>query len=528
MAAKGVNLDALIPREDFAVETGPVAGTSDNTISIAHLSQDSFWASGLRKPDFQRETVNWTPQKVVELVAAFLDGDLIPAIILWRAGQYVFVIDGAHRLSALLAWIYDDYGDRSRSLNFFGNFITAEQKELAQKTWELIESQVGSYARYADAKRDMFGAPDELRARLSGLVANSLVAQWVPAVDAEGAQNSFFKINQKATPLDPIERRILKARNSATAISSRAITRGGTGHKYWKAFPRRTGEGIERLGREINDALYLPPMGPMPLKSSDVPVAGKGYNALPFIFDLVNLSNSVEVHDSTTGKDIKDNLPDDPNGEETLKYLKAVHRRVRRITTTHPSSLGLHPLVYFYTRSGAFQPAAFLAVSNFMEDLAAKGKLNEFIEVRKDFERFLLDNKEVYSLTVSKLGSGQRSRPALERFLQFVLAGIREGKSAEVIKKELGTDSVFAFLDTPKPKRGAGNSGSFSTSTKTAAFIAELATNGLRCGICEALLHKNSIQTDHIVDKKHGGGAHLENAQISHPYCNSTFKQRGN
>jgi hypothetical protein len=142
MAANGVNLDALIPREDFATSSAPFKGNPTGTISLG-LLKDDFFVQSLRKPDFQRETSNWTPQKIVELVTAFLDGDLIPAIILWRSGQFVFVIDGAHRLSALLAWIYDDYGDKSRSLNFFQNQIPEEQIKLAQQTRDLIKDQVG-------------------------------------------------------------------------------------------------------------------------------------------------------------------------------------------------------------------------------------------------------------------------------------------------------------------------------------------------------------------------------------------------
>ena len=81
MAATGVNLDALIPREDFAADSGPPKGNPSPTIGIASLAADGFLASSLRKPDFQRETSAWTPQKIVDLIAAYLDGDLIPAII---------------------------------------------------------------------------------------------------------------------------------------------------------------------------------------------------------------------------------------------------------------------------------------------------------------------------------------------------------------------------------------------------------------------------------------------------------------
>jgi len=64
----------------------------------------------LRKPDFQRETNHWSPEQVVTFIASFLDDELIPSLILWYSPSYIFVIDGGHRLSALRAWMNDDYG----------------------------------------------------------------------------------------------------------------------------------------------------------------------------------------------------------------------------------------------------------------------------------------------------------------------------------------------------------------------------------------------------------------------------------
>lgn len=116
MSTNVVNLDALIPRDDFAVDESPSKATPLDRINMAHLD-GHFFAGDLRKPDFQRETAQWTPAKVGDLIRSFLDADLIPAIILWRAGASIFVIDGAHRLSAMLAWVLDDYGDRKKSID---------------------------------------------------------------------------------------------------------------------------------------------------------------------------------------------------------------------------------------------------------------------------------------------------------------------------------------------------------------------------------------------------------------------------
>jgi len=517
MTANGVNLDALIPREDFAADSGPSRGTPTGTISIAQLADDSFLAQSLRKPDFQRETTNWTPQKIVDLIAAFLDGDLIPAIILWRSGQYVFVIDGAHRLSAILSWIYNDYGDKARSRAFFENQIPEEQVKLAEQTRSLVEREVQTYESYRDAMRTMAYAEGRMKERLGGLAANSFIAQWVPAVDADGAEKSFFKINQSPTPVDPIEKRILKARHSAAAIATRAINHGGVGHKYWGDFPAATQKEIERLGREIYEALYLPPVGAMPIKSSDVPVGGRGYNSLPFVFDFVNLVNGIGS---------KDALETDQSGEQTLKYMQAVLKRVQRITTTFPGSLGLHPLVYFYTRGGAFQPIAFLAMSQVVKRLAERNELSRFTEVRRTFENFLMKHKEAFTLIVKRQGAGQRSRPAVEDFLGKIMEGLWAQKTDEQIIESMAIDNRFSFFATPAPVRGTnGKDKDFSASVKSAAFVAELIQNGVRCAICGGLLHRNSMHTDHIVRKIDGGGAHGGNAQVTHPYCNSTYKE---
>lgn len=481
------------------------------------MLKEEFFAQSLRKPDFQRETSNWTPQKIVDLVAAFLDGDLIPAIILWRSGQYVFVIDGAHRMSALLAWVYDDYGDKSRSLNYFQNQVPEEQKKLADQTRKLIESNIGTYASYVDSSKTLY-ANDKIQERVGMMNSNSFVAQWVPAGDAVGAENSFFKINQAPTPVDPIEKRILRGRKSATAIATRAINRAGAGHKYWSEFSPELQEEIEKTGKEIYDRLYLPPLGGMPIKSSDVPVGGRVYNSLPFVFDLVNLVNGIGA---------KDKLLVDPDGSRTLQFLQAVQKRLEQITTAFAGSLGLHPLIYFYTRGGAFQPGAFLAVLQLVKKLGEKSKLNEFIRVRRSFEDFLVAHKEAFTLIVSNQGAGARSRPALEDFMWLALEGLWVGKNDAEVTAEVATDTRFRFLATPAPIREArGGKRSFSTSTKSAAFVSELVKNGARCGICGGLMHRNSMTSDHVQRKSDGGGAHSGNAQIAHPYCNTTYKEQ--
>ena len=135
-------------REDFLVEADhDQASATIPTLGVRDLLPGNMFYLSLRKPDFQRETASWSPDKVVDFVRSFLDGDLIPSVIMWRSPEsgYVFLIDGAHRLSAPMAWVHDDYGDGERSRKFYENMISKDQEEAAKKTRYLIGKQIGSY-----------------------------------------------------------------------------------------------------------------------------------------------------------------------------------------------------------------------------------------------------------------------------------------------------------------------------------------------------------------------------------------------
>ena len=348
MAGSVVNLDAMIPREDMLSPAQEYRGSTTERIDITHLD-DGFFSTMLRKPDFQRETAHWSPEKVADLVKAFVTGDLIPAVILWRRGANVFVIDGAHRLSALIAWVRDDYGDGKWSLSHFGGAVPDEQKKIADKTRKLVVNSVGPYAQFAGAKRAPHNASPTMQQMLGNLATNAIVAQWVPQVDEKAAEDSFFKINQAATPIDPTEREILKTRFTASAIAARAIVRGGAGHKYWSGFPSDVQAEIETRAKALYQALYEPPLG-TPIKTLDIPVAGRGYSALPFVYELVNWANEVPEPKAKI-EPVKDE-----DGSTTVTYLKKVSNAVSRITGKEMRSLGLHPVVYFYTRGGEFSP----------------------------------------------------------------------------------------------------------------------------------------------------------------------------
>ena len=64
----------------------------------------------------------------------------------------------------------------------------------------------------------------------------------------------------------------------------------------------------------------------------------------------------------------------------------------------------------------------------------------------------------------------------------------------------------------------------FPRETKTAAFIRDALSGVPRCKICGGSRHSHSISIDHIKRRADGGHATLDNAQLTHPYCNTTYK----
>ena len=109
----------MIKRADFAQQAEAPAIELGEKLIIEQISSKSPFLRFLRKPDFQRETNHWSPEQVSTLVRSFAFGELIPSLILWKSAAYVFVIDGAHRLSALKAWVENDYGDGTDFSSFF-------------------------------------------------------------------------------------------------------------------------------------------------------------------------------------------------------------------------------------------------------------------------------------------------------------------------------------------------------------------------------------------------------------------------
>lgn len=521
MAARSnlVNLDAMIIREDFALADDDISLFEKvQTISLRDFTQGGLMGPNLRKPDFQRETNHWTPEQVASLLQCYINGDLIPSVILWQSPTNVFVIDGGHRLSALKAWILDDYGDGPTSQTFFGYEISDTQIRNAKRTRAIVDQKIGKWTHFV-AKSEDQKTPLSEKKLVTAAITRGLPIQWVSG-DAEKAESSFFKINTKGTPLDPVEELLLTNRHKPLAISARAIIRAGKGHKYWSSFAPETAAKIEELASGIHTLLFDPELK-NPIKTLDLPLGGsKGVReAVQTLIDISLIAN----RDGQGNPRRLSDTEDDHTGTPTSLCLSKTLSLIQRMTSNSPGSLGLHPAVYFYGPTGRHSSAMFMGTAHLLARKIINNDQNffpKFTMVRSRLEKVLIDKKDLVATVLQRHISARR-------------IGIYSNLLSDLINRlsdnEIVSDEEIISISGLEGKLIVGTTGptstEFSDDTKSKAFLDKALVGALKCPICEGFLDASKSSTyDHIQEKKNGGLGGAKNCQMAHPYCNSGFK----
>jgi hypothetical protein len=512
-----VSLDAMIPRADFGEsdKEAEISGELIRDFPVSHLTSESPVLKLLRKPDFQRETNHWTPEQIATFVASFLDGEVIPSLILWKSPMYIFVIDGGHRLSALRAWMLDDYGDGPLSLTFYGGEMAEEQKRIAKRTRKLIEATVG---RFSTLKDQVDVTPAVRRAKT--LFTRPLTLQWVYGT-ADVAETSFFKINSQGTPLDEVEEMLIRNRKKPLAIAARAILRAGGGHKYWSRFKEDRQREIERLAETFHSLLFDPEVEP-PVKTLDLPFGGSvsPVDALSLLIEFLTVSASRSKDPLTIEK-----YADDEDGSGTVAAFKNSLQILNRMTGNSPGSLGLHPAVYFYNERGKYTRFLFLGMTTLVAEKVRNNDdqfFKTFTLAREKVEKFLIENKSLVTLLLTNMSKGQRTSKMKDLF-NYLVAEVRAGRTltSEGAVAQLGLR--VRILDVNAPQ----TTPQISDDTKSMVYVKQALATALPCPLCKGLLDPNkSVSYDHIKPIREGGSGDPTNTQLVHPYCNTSEVQK--
>ena len=517
--ARHTNLDSMIPREDFAFLESGTSQSLDTfeRIQLSSIAGDSnYLLKFLRKPDFQRETVQWTPRQVATLIESFLDNELIPAVILWKSSTHVFVIDGGDRLSALLAWANDDYGDGDKSLSFFKGSIPTEQKKTANVARKEVEARVGRYSSFAAAISAKEDVPSHIsKARQLAFTIRGLQVQWITG-DADKAESSFFKINTQGAVLDATEELILRNRRKAPAIVARSVVRAAAGHNYWSKFPADTQVSVQAFAQSIHKALFAPEFA-TPIKSLDLPLGGSSSSAQALAL-LISLAEIADGQNRTV-----EVFPEDPDGQQTILLLKKLDKITQRIVGNGAGSLGLHPFVWFYTSQGRHYEPLFVATFRIIERKVRDNDsiwFKKFTMARGVIEEILIRHKTIMTLLISALGSKNRmsaTQTALEFIINQSIAGATDIEIDELANILNLTSRLYKIENKP----GAD----FSDDAKTSTFLQLAMKSALKCPICNGYIDPaKSVSYDHVVRKQDGGVGAVDNCSLTHPFCNTGVK----
>lgn len=453
------------------------------------------------------------------MVESFVNDELVPAIILWRnQGGYIFVIDGAHRLSSLGAWINDDYGDGQISISYYGNYISDEQRKVAENTRKLVNQRVGSFKEIEAISRNRLSTENDLKNEMAkNLGALAIQLQWVDG-NASKAEDSFLKINQSATKISDAELDLIRNREHSYAIAARAIVRAGKGYKYWSAYSDGEQENIVELSKKIHQLMF----GVGNINMDDI-------NSLP-IGGPLNSSLTLDVVTQTVricnGLDrrVKTNVGD---AKEVIEYLRNTLRILQYINSKEQFSLGVHPFVYFYSGIGKHKIGSYYGFLMFVKELIDKKKIDDFIKTRGKFEEVIYQYNFLVQQIIRKDRQSKRAYVSIKDYFVLLMEVILKHSdySNEIIVEEIKKNDKFKYLQTEiVDNEEAAVKSNFSRGKKQQIKMSTFVESLPKCPICGGYICSNSVSIDHIQRKQDGGTNAIENGQVTHLYCNTTYK----
>ncbi len=245
------------------------------TLRVSDLIGDhaSSRISFLRKPDFQRATWAWTPEDCVSLLDSVVNEQVIPSIIMWTSPEsdLDYVLDGGHRISVVLAWLRDDWGDK-----VLPPYVDEEQersiRKAAARVKQHVREKIGTIDDFREAEEEFDRIVNEGQAPKKVLPLRTFERAhfyrklqrgninfpilWVTG-DYEKAAQSFLKINKTGRNLSDWETKLLENRDSSFARVVMSIANIDSARHYWPSDVPETSNKAELAGKitEIVDGI---------------------------------------------------------------------------------------------------------------------------------------------------------------------------------------------------------------------------------------------------------------------------------
>ena len=226
--------------------------------------------------------------------------------------------------------------------------------------------------------------------------------------------------------------------------------------------------------------------------------------------------------------DIKnDNDAKEGNEINVLNCLKNTLKILQYINSNEPFSLGIHPFVYFYSDIGKHKIGSFYGFLLFIKELISKNKLNDFISIRSNFEKVIYDYSFLAQQIIRKYRQSKKAYTHMADYyiaIMEILLQNNQLSPKEVVeklkKKSDFKDLQTEIIDNSKIQVKGNFSRGIKQQIKLQTFVKSLS----KCAICGGYLTTQSLSIDYIQRKAEGGNNKITNGQVTHLYCNTTYK----
>lgn len=481
------------------------------------------------KADNQRATQAWSIKEIIQFICCCIHDRNVALIFYYWKDQNgnIYIIDGSHRLSALIAWIQGYFAIEQVMGNLKFNEI---EKEDLRK----IRKELSGPADFGEiSKNEIYSA---IKQNLSKLEMKFIQVIGSP----DKARKMFEQLNMTGKRLSKVENNHLKDSGSDRFYVVQACCYIDDNRVNLEELGSDDLSSLIRLGESINQHVFNHMLKKQEFKHDD---------RIKLIESLTDIL--CKYHEPLRDFSSKQSI----RVECILQTLFSILSRMMTPTPTAGKlSVGLHPYIYFYNYQAKFQITSFIAwFEIFMSYHLDKDKnFYQFSAIRPKVEYLIEKYHFAITETVAKYGSGMKSHNHLKLVYQ---AFIFLAKSINPISEnmdEYTENTLFMALSKTFPyitfsdffiksfsreynkeisgklnvmisdnrKINSRSDNSFTNQAKLFLKHDQALKYSPKCLLCEGLIHLDSTQVDHLIPKAKGGKADIKNAVILHPICN--------
>ena len=572
-AALKVYLDHLIKRDNLLYKRAvkDVDPAEDRTERASHLAIRDLYGDRskerlLRKPDFQRATWAWSPEDCVELLGSVLEQQVVPSVIMWLSpdGEQ-YVLDGGHRISVLLAWIKDNWGDRVSSAEFNDPNLERNSKDAALRVRELMRQKgFGTFDEYKTAEERYTqllsaGRDPESEMDSTSVGYAKLARKWesvnigFPVLWVKGnyekAEESFLKINKRGRQLSEWETKLVENRSSSFARTVMSIAQVHNAEHCWPMQNTEEERGdntkvdtILKKVQILHELLFYPPYK-LPIDNPKQPlfVTTRPEKKPEWLAELLTITEGKKGQKPETEFLIQRDRNERISTIITngLRLVDNTMDVLSHIYGQSPRSLMLMPLVYFYNNQGTYVRSLLYGMIYWLDHgTENRDVINRkliFSAHRGAFEKVLLENKSnIIKRIGRRIGSGPEVTYKTARYYHGLLELLikhKDSVESAAFKKE-----HKSFLDILRRNKSenedqeivAGEpekesiSRIFQRQQKSELQVKSFLAKFDLCEICGGRYYPGLFtQADHIKPYSKGGKTVLSNARETHPFCNN-------